>query len=108
MIQKVPFKKGIDAYEKEQFGIAISEFSKVPLHGEHYAESQKYLYLINYKILFNQIRISSENSHDSNSRKYNDLYPDIANKLKSDFLDDKTKDGVHIVFCIKNIKCNHK
>ena len=33
LIQKVPFKKGIDAYEKQQFEVAISEFSKVPLHG---------------------------------------------------------------------------
>jgi len=72
LIQKVPFKKGIDAYEKQQYEVAISEFSKVPLHGEHYTESQQYLHLINYKILYNQLRISSDNLHDSNSRTYND------------------------------------
>ena len=55
LIQKVPFKKGIDAYEKEQFEIAISEFSKVPLHGEYFSEAQHYLDLINYEILFDQI-----------------------------------------------------
>ncbi len=67
LIQKVPFKKGIDAYEKEQFEIAISEFSKVPLHGEYFSEAQHYLDLINYEILFDQIRISAKNSNGLNS-----------------------------------------
>ena len=66
MIQKVPFKKGIDAYEKQQFEVAISEFSKVPLHGEHYSEAQHYIDLINYEMLYDQIRISSKNLHRSN------------------------------------------
>ena len=66
LIQKVPFKKGIDAYEKQQFEVAISEFSKVPLHGEHYSEAQHYLDLINYEMLYDQLRISSKNSQDSN------------------------------------------
>ena len=39
LIQKVPFKKGMDAYEKQQFEVAISEFSKVPLHGEDYSKA---------------------------------------------------------------------
>ncbi len=67
LIQKVPFKKGIVAYEKQQFEVAISEFSKVPLHGEHYSEAQHYLDLINYEMLYDQVRISSKNSHHSNS-----------------------------------------
>ena len=67
LIQKVPFKKGIDAYEKQQFEVAISEFSKVPLHGEYYSEAQHYLNLINYEMLYDQLRISSKNSHHSNS-----------------------------------------
>ena len=66
LIQKVPFKKGIDAYEKQQFEVAISEFSKVPLHGEHYSEAQHYIDLINYEMLYDQIRISSNNLHHSN------------------------------------------
>ena len=66
LIQKVPFKKGIDAYEKQQFEVAISEFSKVPLHGEHYSEAQHYIDLINYEMLYDQLRISSKNSQDSN------------------------------------------
>jgi len=66
LIQKVPFKKGIDAYEKQQFEVAISEFSKVPLHGEHYSEAQHYIDLINYEMLYDQIRISSKNLHRSN------------------------------------------
>jgi len=67
LIQKVPFKKGIDAYEKQQFEVAISEFSKVPLHGEHYSEAQHYLDLINYEMLYDQVRIFSKNSHHSKS-----------------------------------------
>ena len=66
LIQKVPFKKGIDAYEKQQFEVAISEFSKVPLHGEHYSEAQHYIDLINYEMLYDQLRISSKDSQDSN------------------------------------------
>jgi len=65
LIQKVPFKKGIDAYEKQQYEVAISEFSKVPLHGEYYSEAQHYIDLINYKMLYDQLRISSKNSHHS-------------------------------------------
>ena len=67
LIQKVPFKKGVDAYEKQQYEVAISEFSKVPLHGEHYSEAQYYIDLINYEMLYDQLRISSNNSHLSNS-----------------------------------------
>ena len=67
LIQKVPFKKGIDAYEKQQFEVAISEFSKVPLHGEHYSEAQHYLDLINYEILYDQLQISSKNLNHSKS-----------------------------------------
>ncbi len=66
LIQKVPFKKGIDAYEKQQFEVAISEFSKVPVHGEHYSEGQYYIDLINYEMLYDQLRISSKDSQDSN------------------------------------------
>jgi len=69
LIQKVPFKKGIDAYEKQQFEVAISEFSKVPLHGEYYSEAQHYIDLINYEMLYDQLRISSKNSYHSNSSK---------------------------------------
>jgi len=69
LIQKVPFKKGIDAYEKQQFEVAISEFSKVPLHGEHYSEAQYYIDLINYERLYDQLRISSKNLHYSNSNQ---------------------------------------
>ena len=66
LIQKVPFKKGIFAYEKRQYEVAISEFSKVPLHREHYSEAQHYLDLINYEILYEQLRKTSKDSQDSN------------------------------------------
>ena len=66
LIQKVPFKKGIDAYEKNQLEVAISEFSKVPLHGEHYSEAQYYLDQINYEMLYDQLRISLINPRKSN------------------------------------------
>jgi len=71
LIQKVPFKKGIEAYENQQFEVAISEFSKVPLHGEHYSEAQHYVDLINYEKLYDQLRISSKNSYHSNSSQEN-------------------------------------
>ena len=63
LIQKVPFKKGVDAYEKEQFEIAISEFSKVPLHAEYFSDAQHYLNLINYEVLYDKLRISSKNQN---------------------------------------------
>jgi len=66
LIQKVPFKKGIDAYEKQQLEVAISEFSKVPLHGEDYSEAQHYLNLINYEMLYDQLRIASKTEDLSN------------------------------------------
>ena len=66
LIQKVPFKKGIDAYEKQQLEVAISEFSKVPLHGEYYSEAQHYLNLINYEMLYDQLRIASKTEDLSN------------------------------------------
>ena len=67
LIQRVPFKKGIDAYEKQQFEVAIFEFLKVPLHGEDYSEAQHYIDLINYERLYDQLWISSKYSHHSNS-----------------------------------------
>ena len=66
LIQKVPFKKGIDAYEKQQLEVAISEFSKVPLHGEDYSKAQHYLNLINYEMLYDQLRIASKTEDLSN------------------------------------------
>ena len=66
LIQKVPFKKGIDAYEKQQLEVAISEFSKVPLHGQDYSEAQHYLNLINYEMLYDQLRIASKTEDLSN------------------------------------------
>ena len=40
MIQKIPFKKGVAAYEQKKFQMAISELSKVPVHSPNYAETQ--------------------------------------------------------------------
>lgn len=63
MIQKVPFKKGVSAYEQKQFQVAISEFSKVPQHSPDYAEAQNYLNLINYKILHDQLQEPSKKNN---------------------------------------------
>jgi tetratricopeptide (TPR) repeat protein len=54
MIQKVPFKKGVAAFEQKQYQIAISELSKVPLHSPDYAESRRYLKLVNLALLNKQ------------------------------------------------------
>tara|TARA_B100000953_G_scaffold121076_1_gene99712 strand:- start:15 stop:707 length:693 start_codon:yes stop_codon:yes gene_type:complete len=59
MIQKVPFKKGVAAYEQKQFQVAISELSKVPVHSPDYAETQHYLKLSNYALLHKQFTKSS-------------------------------------------------
>ena len=83
LIQKVPFKKGMDAYEKQQFEVAISEFSKVPLHGEDYSKAQHYIDLINYERLYDQLSISSKNSLHSNSSQ---LKKAAENKFNYDIL----------------------
>ena len=60
------FKKGIDAYEKQQLEVAISEFSKVPLHGQDYSEAQHYLNQINYEMLYDHLLIASKTEDLSN------------------------------------------
>ena len=60
MIQKVPFKKGVAAYEQKQFQMAVSELSKVPAHSPDYAETQHYLKLSNYALLHKQVIKCSE------------------------------------------------
>jgi len=54
MIQKVPFKKGVAAFEQKQYQIAIFELSKVPLHSPDYAESRRYLKLVDLALLNKQ------------------------------------------------------
>ena len=54
MIQKVPFKKGVTAFEQKQYPIAISELSKIPLHSPDYTESQRYLNLVKLALLNKQ------------------------------------------------------
>ena len=80
LIQKVPFKKGIDAYEKRQLEVAISEFSKVPMHGEHYSDAQHYIDLINYEKLYDQINIASKTILDSHL-----IHDNKAEEIKLNF-----------------------
>ena len=54
MIQKVPFKKGVTAFEQKQYPIAINELSKIPLHSPDYPESRRYLNLVNLVLLNKQ------------------------------------------------------
>ena len=54
LIQKVPFKKGVAAFEQKQYQIAIFELSKVPLHSPDHAESRRYLKLVNLALLNKQ------------------------------------------------------
>ena len=54
MIQKIPFKKGVAAFEQKQYPIAINELSKIPLHSPDYAESRRYLNLVNLVLLNKQ------------------------------------------------------
>ena len=59
MIQEVPFKKGVAAYEQKQFQEAISELSKVPVHSPDYTKTEHYLKLSNYALLHKQFTKSS-------------------------------------------------
>ena len=59
MIQEVPFKKGVAAYEQKQCQVAISELSNVPVHSPDYAETQHYLKLSNYALLYKKFKNSS-------------------------------------------------
>ena len=62
IIQKLPFKKGVAAYEQKQYQVAISELSKVPVHSPNYAKTQHYLKLSNYALLHKQFLKSSGKS----------------------------------------------
>ena len=59
MIQKVPFKKGVAAFEQKQYQIAIFELTRIPLHSPDYAESRRYLKLVNLALLNKQFQNTS-------------------------------------------------
>ena len=42
MIQKVPFKKGVAAYNQKKYQLALDELSKIPTHSPEYEEAKKY------------------------------------------------------------------
>lgn len=60
MIQKVPFKKGVAAFEQKKYQLAFVDLSKVPLHSPDYAEAQRYLNLANYNMLNEQFQQSTD------------------------------------------------
>ena len=60
MIQKVPFKKGLAAFDQKNYQIALVDLSKVPLHSPDYVEAQRYIDLANYHILVGRFQQSSE------------------------------------------------
>ena len=60
MIQKVPFKKGLAAFEQKNYQIALVDLSKVPLHSPDNAEAQRYIDLANYYILVDRLEQSSQ------------------------------------------------
>mgnify|MGYP000011612596 FL=1 len=60
MIQKVPFKKGVAAFEQKKYQLALVDLSKVPLHSPDYAEAQRYINLANYKLLLEQFQQSTD------------------------------------------------
>ncbi len=82
MIQKVPFKKGVSAYEQKRFEVAFVEFSKVPLHAADYAESQRYLNLINYKKIYDQLKATSKAAAQPNSNSDKDAEEYISELSK--------------------------
>ena len=60
MIQKVPFKKGLAAFEQKNYQIAVADLSKVPFHSPDYIEAQRYIDRSNYYILAGRFQKSSE------------------------------------------------
>ena len=60
MIQKVPFKKGVAAFEQKKYQLSIFDLSKVPMHSPDYAEAQRYLNLANYMLLLNKFQQSTD------------------------------------------------
>jgi tetratricopeptide (TPR) repeat protein len=60
MIRKVPFKKGVAAFEQKKYQLTIVHLSKLPLHSPDYAEAQRYINLANYKLLFEQFQQSND------------------------------------------------
>ena len=60
MIRKVPFKKGVGAFEQKKYQLTIVDLSKVPVHSPDYAEAQRYINLANYKLLFEQFQQSTD------------------------------------------------
>ena len=60
MIQKVPFKKGVVAFEQNKYQLAVVDLSKVPPHSPDYAEAQRYLNFANYEILQEEFRQSTD------------------------------------------------
>ena len=79
MIQKIPFKKGVAAYEQKKYPIALDELSKVSPHSADYKEAQRYIKLNNYSILLKKYKESN-----SKDRFYiiNDLV-NISNELEN-------------------------
>jgi len=79
MIQKIPFKKGVAAYEQKKYPLALDELSKVPPHSPDYEEAQRYIKLNNYSILLQKFKESN-----SKDRFYiiKDLI-DISNELNN-------------------------
>ena len=60
MIQKVPFKKGVAAFEQKKYQLAHVDLSKVPLHSPDYVEAQRYIDMVNYYIMGEQFQQSTD------------------------------------------------
>ena len=60
MIQKVPFIKGVAAFEQKKYQLALFDISKVPIHSPHYTEAQRYLNLANYMLLLKKFQQSTD------------------------------------------------
>ena len=59
MIQKVPFKKGLAAFEQQNFQLALIDLSKVPIHSPDYVDAKRYINLSNFYILFERFNQSN-------------------------------------------------
>jgi tetratricopeptide (TPR) repeat protein len=60
MIQKVPFKKGVGAFEQKKYQLSIFELSKVPMHSPDYSEAERYLNMANYMLLLEKFQQSTD------------------------------------------------
>ena len=88
MIQKVPFKKGVAAFEQKKYKLVLIDLSKEHVHSPDYTEAQRYLNLANYNLLLEQFQQSTDKDRFILIQKLVNISNELAeSKLLLDSLD---------------------